>query len=361
MTEGTSSLSIQNLKKSYGDHVAIESVNLDVRSGELVTLLGPSGSGKTTLLMCVAGFAQPDAGRITLNGQDITALRPHRRGIGMVFQQYALFPHLNVADNIAYPLAIRHVPKGERRSAVAAALRLVRLEGYDERRPHQLSGGQQQRVALARALVFKPPVLLMDEPLSALDRKLRAEMQIEIRNIQKTLGVTTIYVTHDQEEALAISDRIAIMHGGRIEQISCPEDVYQSPTSAFVANFIGDSNLFAGRVERSIDGTSRFVADCGIVFAIVRSGQGDGHDAGTALVRPENVQVAPFANAACPYQGIVQQCVYGGSTLRLRIAIKGGAAISASVNPSFLPSTPGVNQDIWFGWRPEDAFLVPSS
>jgi len=227
MANSSIALSVTGLGKAYGDSIAVEHVDLDVRAGELVTLLGPSGSGKTTLLMSIAGFAEPDTGCITLDGRDITTLAPHRRGIGVVFQQYALFPHLTIAENVAYPLAVRRVPPAQRKAAVTEALQLVRLEMLASRRPAQLSGGQQQRVALARALVFRPPVLLMDEPLGALDRKLRAEMQLEIRNIQRSLGITTVYVTHDQEEALVISDRIAVMHRGRIEQIDTPEFVYR--------------------------------------------------------------------------------------------------------------------------------------
>ena len=361
MIDTACALSIAGLMKSYDGTAAIDSIDLEVRAGELLTLLGPSGSGKTTLLMSIAGFAQPDAGRIQLDGRDITRLPPHRRNIGVVFQQYALFPHLSIADNVAYPLKVRRVPKAQRDAAVKAALRLVQLESEALRRPEQLSGGQQQRVALARALVFKPPVLLMDEPLGALDRKLRAEMQLEIRGIQKSLGITTVYVTHDQEEALAISDRIAIVHRGRIEQIDSPEKIYSRPASSFVADFIGDSNLFAGTLETAADGTTRFHSVAGITFPVRLGPQVDHAAAPMALVRPESVRVSPVATHDCPHRGSVKQVVYMGSTLHLQIATESGSVVLAKANPRFFDDIPGSHQDIWFGWRVDDPVLVRAS
>jgi ABC-type Fe3+/spermidine/putrescine transport system ATPase subunit len=241
------------------------------------------------------------------------------------------------------------------------ALRLVQLEAQALRKPEQLSGGQQQRVALARALVFKPPVLLMDEPLGALDRKLRAEMQIEIRNIQETLGITTVYVTHDQEEALAISDRIAIVNRGRIEQIDSPERIYGCPASSFVADFIGDSNLFPGTLEQEAEGTTRFRAAAGIVFPIRVAPPMQHGGTPVALIRPENVQVCPVASAQCPHRGAVRQVVYMGSTLNLEISTESGAIVLAKVNPGSIEHIPGSHQEIWFGWRLEDPVLVPAS
>ena len=240
-------LSARNIRKAYDGIVAVDDVSFDVEEGELVTLLGPSGSGKTTVLMCVAGFVDPDGGDIALRGRSIGDLPPHKRNIGMMFQQYALFPHMTVLDNVAYPLTVRRVGVKERTAAVMEALALREAGRHGEALPKELSGGQQQRVALARALVFKPPILLMDEPLGALDRKLRAEMQMEIRAIQRKVRITTLYVTHDQEEALTISDRIGVMHEGRLVQIGRPMEMYDRPVDIFVADFLGEANILHGR------------------------------------------------------------------------------------------------------------------
>ena len=257
---------LEGVRKHYGDDavgrrvaqyvdsggafpvVAVDGIDLDVRDGEFFSMLGPSGSGKTTTLRMIAGFEQPTAGRVLLHGRDVTDVPPFDRDVNTVFQDYALFPHLSVADNVAYGLMVRKVPKPERTKRVAEALRMVRLEGYDRRKPAQLSGGQRQRVALARALVNRPRVLLLDEPLGALDLKLREEMQIELKSIQQQVGITFIYVTHDQEEALTMSDRLAVFNAGRIEQLGSPAEVYERPKTRFVAGFVGTSNLLTGEV-----------------------------------------------------------------------------------------------------------------
>ena len=240
--------------KSYdGVTQIVRDLHLTVREGEFLTLLGPSGSGKTTCLMMLAGFEMPSAGAIRIAGQRVDAVPPRKRNIGMVFQNYALFPHMTVGDNLAFPLEVRGLEKAAVAQRVDRALQLVRLEGFEDRRPGQLSGGQQQRVAIARALVFEPRLVLMDEPLGALDRRLREEMQFEIRRIQRTLGVTVVYVTHDQQEAMAMSDRVAVFNAGRIEQVASPEVLYEEPQRPFVASFIGDNNLLRGRVAR-VDG-----------------------------------------------------------------------------------------------------------
>ena len=236
-------LRVEGVRKSYGQVVAVDGVDLVVAEGEFFTLLGPSGSGKTTLLRLVAGFERPDAGRIELGGRDITSLPPYLRDTNTVFQDYALFPHMSVADNIAYGLRVKGVPKQARAKRVQRALEMVRLTGLGNRRPNQLSGGQRQRVALARAVVNEPEVLLLDEPLGALDLKLRQEMQIELKQIQKEVGITFVYVTHDQEEALTMSDRMAVLANGRIEQVGTPVEVYERPATEFVAGFIGISNV----------------------------------------------------------------------------------------------------------------------
>ncbi|EJC84165.1 spermidine/putrescine ABC transporter ATP-binding subunit [Rhizobium leguminosarum bv. trifolii WSM2297] len=237
---------IDRIGKAYGSQTAVAEVNLDIPAGEFLSILGPSGSGKTTLLTMIAGFESPTAGRIAIGGRDVTAISPNRRNIGMVFQRYALFPHLTVAENIAFPLKMRGIRKELRAERVGRALDLVQLPGYARRYPHELSGGQQQRVAVARAIVFEPPVLLMDEPLGALDKKLRESMQLEIKQLQQRLGATVIYVTHDQEEALTMSDRIAVMAKGQVAQLGTPADIYRNPRSSFVADFIGKMNFLTG-------------------------------------------------------------------------------------------------------------------
>ena len=243
-----------DVSKSYdGVEQIVRNLHLTVREGEFLTLLGPSGSGKTTCLMMLAGFEVPTGGTIRINGQAVDAVPPRRRNIGMVFQNYALFPHMTVGANLAFPLEVRGLDKDAVAERIARALQLVRLEGFEDRRPGQLSGGQQQRVAIARALVFEPRLVLMDEPLGALDRRLREEMQFEIRRIQRTLGVTVVYVTHDQQEAMAMSDRVAVFNAGRIEQVAPPEVLYEEPERPFVASFIGDNNLLRGKVA-AVDG-----------------------------------------------------------------------------------------------------------
>ena len=245
-----STIDLIDVAKRYGPVTAVEDVQLHVDEGELVTVLGPSGSGKTTLLTMIAGLAGPSAGRIDIGGRDVTWLPAAKRNVGLVFQSYALFPHMSVHDNVAFPLSVRRLGRAEIDRRVAEALRLVRLAGFERRRPAQLSGGQQQRVALARAFVFEPEILLLDEPLGALDRKLREQLQVELRQLQRSLGITTILVTHDQEEALSLSDRIVVLDDGRVQQIGTPEDAYLKPRNRFVADFLGAANLFEGVLLR---------------------------------------------------------------------------------------------------------------
>src|ERR1700761_91584 len=256
------SVALNNLEKRFDGVGAVRGISLDIQSGEFLTLLGPSGSGKTTTLMMIAGFETPSAGDIAIDGTSVVAMPPHRRNIGMVFQNYALFPHLTVAENIGFPLKQRGVPKAERTKLVGEALELVHLPGYGGRYPRQLSGGPQQRVALARAIVFQPRLLLRDEPLGALDKQLRENLQLEMRRLHADLGITFIYVTHDQEEALTMSDRIAVMHEGLIAQIGCPEELYDRPCNRFVAAFIGESNFLPGIVHGFQD-NDIVVASCG--------------------------------------------------------------------------------------------------
>src|ERR1700753_4243699 len=248
-TSEDAAVTFDGVSKNFGDVKALDNVSLKIGRGEFMTLLGPSGCGKTTLLKLAAGFLGPDSAPVAIDGQCVNDVPTYRREIGMMFQNYALFPHMSVAENIAYGLKTRHVPRHDIRRRVADVLALVRLSGMDDRKPRQLSGGQQQRVALARALVINPTVLLLDEPFSALDKNLRASMQIELRDIQRKLGLTTIFVTHDQSEALSLSDRIAVMSQGRIHQLGTPSEIYQRPRDRFVASFVGDANVLQGRLE----------------------------------------------------------------------------------------------------------------
>ena len=281
-----------SIDKSYdGRTLVVRDLNLSVREGEFLTLLGPSGSGKTTCLMMLAGFETPSAGTIRIAGCSVHDLPPRQRNIGVVFQNYALFPHLTVGQNLSFPLEVRRLDPAQRRERVQRALRLVRLEGFEDRRPDQLSGGQQQRVAIGRALVFEPSLVLMDEPLGALDRSLREEMQYEIRRIHRSLGVTVVYVTHDQQEAMVMSDRIAVFNRGRIEQVATPEILYEEPERPFVARFIGGNNLLRGQVT-AVDGDYCRVAVGDQTIAAFRVAECEAGDDVTLAIRPERVALA---------------------------------------------------------------------
>jgi putative spermidine/putrescine transport system ATP-binding protein/spermidine/putrescine transport system ATP-binding protein len=303
---------LDGVTKSFGKITALNEISLQVRRGELMTLLGPSGCGKTTLLNLVAGFLMPENGQIAIDGRRVTHVPTHRREIGIMFQNYALFPHMSVAGNVGYGLKMRRIAKPETARRVAEALALVKLEGLQHRRPRELSGGQQQRAALARALVIRPKVLLLDEPFSALDRNLRASMQVEIKEIQRKLGVTTIFVTHDQSEALSLSDRIAVIAEGRIRQLGAPDEIYCQPVDRFVASFVGDVNVLRARLER-IDGATAAVA-LGPVRVLVPTRPLQGAEPGALVdlfVRPEQLRVAG-EGAAVAARGIVTAQVYQG-------------------------------------------------
>jgi putative spermidine/putrescine transport system ATP-binding protein len=308
---GPAAVQLEGVEKRYGEVVAVAGVDLDVRDGEFFSMLGPSGSGKTTTLRMIAGFESPTAGRILLHGRDVTNVPPFDRDVNTVFQDYALFPHMTVGDNVAYGLMVRKVPKAERQTRVADAMRMVRLEGYEGRRPAQLSGGQRQRVALARALVNRPRVLLLDEPLGALDLKLREEMQIELKAIQQQVGITFIYVTHDQEEALTMSDRLAVFNAGRIEQLGSPAEVYERPATRFVAGFVGTSNLLTGDVAQAVLGRP-----------------------GTYTIRPEKIQLRETDEAVDADEtaaaGVVQDVVYVGPDTRYIVALDAGARLTVT-------------------------------
>jgi len=348
--------------------VAVRDVSVTVAPGSFFTLLGPSGSGKTTTLMMVAGFAYPTSGEVFVDGKPMAALPPQRRDLGMVFQSYAVFPHLTVFDNVAFPLQIRKAPRVETLRRVGEALELVRLTGYEGRLPRQLSGGEQQRVALARALVFRPRVLLMDEPLGALDKKLRAHMQLELKHIQQHLRVTVLYVTHDQEEALTMSDRVAVMQGGRIEQVGSPAELYDTPASRFVADFIGESNfLDATIVSAERDGRWRCRAAGGLEFVGVGAEALQAGQPITAAVRPEKLVQAgddaaatlgPVANAC---KGVVEEAIYVGDVTRYRVGLGADGAVTIKVPNRHAARPLAAGAAMALSWSPDDTRLFPRS
>jgi spermidine/putrescine transport system ATP-binding protein len=318
------------LTKRFADVTAVDDISLRVPGGEFFSLLGPSGCGKTTTLRLIGGFEQPTAGHIRLDGKDMARTPPHRRNVNTVFQSYALFPHLTVYDNVAFGLRFKDVPRAEARRMVHESLKLVQLVGFDRRRPSQLSGGQQQRVALARALVLNPAVLLLDEPLGSLDAKLRKSLQIELKALQEAVGITFVYVTHDQEEALTMSDRLAVMSNGRIEQVGSPREVYEEPATAFVADFLGVSNLMDATAGGP-DGSGCRIRLGGLSL---HAGRGDIDATGTVKVtiRPERVRVEPFDRTGDNrVPGMVERLVYLGSTTQLIVRLAHGDSVQAMV------------------------------
>ncbi|MEX3859688.1 ABC transporter ATP-binding protein [Paraburkholderia sp. BR10923] len=349
------------VEKSYdGSTQVVKSLSLAVRRGEFLTLLGPSGSGKTTTLMMLAGFEAPTAGTISIDGVNLTTTPPHRRGIGMVFQNYALFPHMSIADNVAFPLAARKVPKDQIAKKVATALEMVKMHAFASRRPAQLSGGQQQRIALARALVFEPTLVLMDEPLGALDKQLREHMQTEIKHLHKMLGVTVVYVTHDQDEALAMSDRVAIFNNGIIEQIGPPTEIYESPNTEFVSRFVGDNNLLDGVVREcyaSADGDFRAKVTHGECQFEARTAKPLPSGSRVSLVlRPERVVIASHETAfENRVNSEIIESTYYGDHVRLTCKIPSGNEISVKIaNTSSLGSLRS-GQTLPIGWRSVDS------
>jgi ABC-type Fe3+/spermidine/putrescine transport system ATPase subunit len=316
-------IELRDVTKRYGDLVANDSITLQIRTGELMTLLGPSGCGKTTALRCITGHNIPDAGEVWIDGQNVTEVPTHRRELGMVFQNFALFPHMTVADNVGFPLMIRRVEKAARRERVMEALRLIRMAEYATHYPRQLSGGQQQRVGLARALVYRPKVLLLDEPLSNLDAKLREEMRFEIRDLIDRLGITAVYVTHDQAEALALSDRVAVMHRGRIEQVGTPDEIYDCPASRFVADFIGLSDFIAGTVsELHVDLGQAVVTAQGLDIAVPATPDMSPGQRVLLFIRPNNVELLPasYEGGTNVFAGVVDKMTYLGDRNDYRIA-----------------------------------------
>ena len=331
-------VALQSLRKAYGEVVAVDGVDLEIPPGEFFTLLGPSGSGKTTTLRLIAGFEQPDAGAVLLKGADVTGQPPYARDVNTVFQDYALFPHMSIADNVGYGLRVKRVPRDERRRRVEETLELVRLGGLGRRRPSQLSGGQRQRVALARAIVNQPQVLLLDEPLGALDLKLRQDMQVELKRIQEDVGITFVYVTHDQEEALTMSDRLAVFNRGRIEQVGAPADVYERPETEFVAGFVGVSNV----LERTLNGQpSRFT------------------------VRPEKIHILGeherVTDGAHVEEGRVHDVVYIGMVTRYIVDLDAGGrlmVIRQNLETSSAEVLEARGRHVRLQWRPEHTYVI---
>ncbi|MEM8840227.1 MAG: ABC transporter ATP-binding protein [Pseudomonadota bacterium] len=358
---GSHTLTLRSLSKHYGSLAAVDGIDLDVERGQFLTILGPSGGGKTTVLMAIAGFVQPSTGQILLDGNDITALPPDKRNFGMVFQGYALFPHMTVADNLWFPLRVRGISRRKAREKVSAALDLVQLGHLGERFPAQLSGGQQQRVALARALVFEPDLLLLDEPLSALDKKLRADLQWELKSLHDRLGTTFIYVTHDQDEALSMSDEIVIMREGRIEQRGRPGDLYENPASRFVADFLGKSNFIDGVADETQAGRLTFGAG-GASF--VQTVGADAPAPGarvTVALRPEKVKIAgenTELNADNKVPGKIAAVNYYGASIQFRVDTDalGPMLIAAQAWTSTVGHAPGTN--VWLGWSADVGVLV---
>jgi putative spermidine/putrescine transport system ATP-binding protein len=346
-----------HVQKSYdGETLVVKDLNLHVERGEFLTLLGPSGSGKTTVLMMLAGFEVPTHGEILLNGTPINNVPPHKRGIGMVFQNYALFPHMTVAENLRFPLEVRKMSRADADKKVQRALDMVRLGNFGNRRPAQLSGGQQQRIAVARALVFDPELVLMDEPLGALDKNLREEMQFEIKHIHESLGVSVVYVTHDQSEALTMSNRIAVFEEGVIQQLAAPDQLYEEPCNAFVAYFIGENNRLRGRVK-NVNGKSCTVElenQGGTVEALNINTGGQGSDT-TLSLRPERVSVNPDANAVPNvFDARVEELIYLGDHIRTRVSVCGNDEFVIKIPNAQGHATINRGENVRIGWAIED-------
>ena len=337
-------LQLSGITKRYGDFKAADDISLDIADGEFLVLLGPSGCGKTTTLRIVAGFIEPTSGSVRLGDRDITSLPPWKRNTGLVFQSYALFPHMSVAENIAFGLEMRQMPKAEMAPKITEALRLVRLDHLSDRLPRQLSGGQQQRVALARALVFQPDVLLLDEPLSNLDAKLRQDVRVEIRELQRKLGLTTVMVTHDQEEALTMADRLVVMSEGRIRQIGSQQDLYERPAEKFVADFVGRSTFIDGRM----DGPGRFVSAGGLVVACEGSGAGSA----SLALRPERLALTTAAAPAMDnsFPGAVEFISYLGSQVDLHIRLTPLERVIVQIQNRPEQPLPVIGQQVHIGW-----------
>ncbi len=353
---------VERVTKVFGGVAAVDDLSLDIEEGEFFSMLGPSGCGKTTTLRMIGGFEDPTYGTVYLGGRDVTDLPPYKRDVNTVFQSYALFPHLNVADNVAFGLRRKKVPKDEIATRAKEAMRLVDLTGFEDRKPPQMSGGQQQRVALARALVNQPKVLLLDEPLGALDLKLRKQMQLELKRIQQEVGITFIYVTHDQEEAMTMSDRFAVMRLGKIEQLGAPEEVYENPATEFVAGFLGASNMLEGQVRETTDGVATVQLSAGGTVKV--PSDRIPADAGERLkvgVRPEKLTITLGENGASQenhVKGTVTMSTYIGVSHQYKIESVGGTTITAYVQNLGEGQAPRQGDAVTVSWSPQNTFAV---
>jgi ABC-type Fe3+/spermidine/putrescine transport system ATPase subunit len=359
-------LSLRGLSRRFGPTAAVDGLSLDVRRGEMLFLLGPSGCGKSTTLRLVAGYERPDAGRVVLAGRDLGPVAVHHRNIGMVFQDYALFPHRTVIENVAFGLAMRGVPPAERRARARAALAQVELVGLDARYPSQLSGGQRQRVALARAIVIEPDLLLLDEPLASLDRRLRDAVRLELRALQRRLGITTVAVTHDQDEALALGDRVAVMAAGRLVQVGSPAEVYNGPATGFVAAFLGDASRFSGRAESPAGDWLRVATEQGPRLRVRPTGEVAAGDRVELFLRPERVAIAARGGEAAPleaeaFDGIVETAAFHGADTSYHVRLgAGGTVVARRPAPDSGPDlAPGARVTVW--WDPTRVTVVKDS
>jgi putative spermidine/putrescine transport system ATP-binding protein len=352
------SLRVHEVKHRFQDFWALRNVSIDVEPGEFLSLLGPSGSGKTTLLRIIAGMLEPTAGKVIVGGRDITRLPPQHRNMGFVFQNYALFPHMTVFENVAFPLTLRQVRGQALRRRVAEALQLVQLSGLDHRYPAQLSGGQQQRVSLARALVFRPEVLLMDEPLGSLDKRLRQQLQIELRRLQRDIGVTTIYVTHDQEEAFSMSDRIAVMRQGSVAQVGAPPEIYRSPADPFIANFVGDMNWFEVEVADSVNGIPGVHSPERAKLRVPPAGERRPGQRVICGIRPERLRVGRELKADQMFRGTLRVLTFQTGYYRAQVDLSNGHRVLADLHED----TPAVGEgdEVFVGWDDQDALVFPA-
>ncbi len=349
-------VSFQDVQKTYdGEILVVKGFNLDIGKGEFVTMLGPSGSGKTTCLMMLAGFETPTQGEIFINGTAVNRIAPHKRNIGMMFQNYALFPHMTIAENLAYPLQVRRMGRSEVEEKVKRALDMVELGGFESRRPKQLSGGQQQRVALARALVFEPSLVLMDEPLGALDKQLREQMQYEIKHIHARLGVTVVYVTHDQSEALTMSDRIAVFNNGVVQQLDTPQGLYEKPVNSFVADFIGENNVLHGKIESEENG----ICSLNVNGEKIKATAVTQAPAGTQVmmsIRPERVVLGSHHEGIDnSFVGSVKECIYHGDHIRVRVSLLGQDQFILKLPNSAATGGVSVGDSVQVAWSSGDA------
>src|SRR3954452_21483790 len=360
--DGGVAISLAGVGKSFGSVVAVRETDLDIRDGEFFSMLGPSGCGKTTTLRMIAGFEIPDQGRILLRGSDVTNAPPNQRNVNTVFQHYALFPHMTVADNVSFGLELKKVPRGERRERVAEMLRIVQLEGMEKRKPQQLSGGQQQRGALARALVNRPAALLLDEPLGALDVKLRKQMQLELKRIQTELGTTFVYVTHDQEEALTMSDRIAVMNGGEIEQIGGPKEIYEHPRTPFVADFVGSLNAFDFRVDEVAGGMAVMRVNERARLVVPTAASTRAGDELRVAVRPERVRIEPV-NGRAPeggsyVVGTVAELVYLGGLTQFHVDTNAAGRLVSHRMDDAIAATLEPGKRVVLTWPADQAYVL---